>query len=229
MYSYYLYVKLLTHQITYMRNHYIYYLLAILTISACTVSDENWQSENKVVTNTTSILSAQPAMWEIESMLTVTFIKDFGKQKDSTLSSIIQKLEIFTESKQAFVDLMPTAGYEIITVSELEEIRSDYDMLYVNLPISLTEKAYTDELLRMQDETAFYTFLDDIAADTNLSTDSKAFLTYLAHSVYDNGDKDDVPVDDSTWRKQKICAIANSWSQSKAQVVFNGILMNVLY
>ena len=75
--------------------------------------------------------------------------------------------------------------------------------------------------------------LGDITTDTNLSTDSKNYLTYLAYSVYDNGDgdkdDDDTSIDDSTWRKQKICVITTSWSQSKAQVVFNGILMNALY
>ena len=129
-----------------MKNNYMYFFLAFLWIASCTAPEEDWQAENEVATSTTSILSVQPEMWEVERTLTTAFIKNYGKQKDSALLSVIQKLEIFTENEQAFVDLKPNTGYTIISVTELEEILSDYEMLYTNLPLSLTEKAYTDEL-----------------------------------------------------------------------------------
>lgn len=216
-----------------MKNNYFYFLSTLLILGSCTAPEEDWQTETEVATTAKSAFSVQTPIWEVESVITDAFIKDYGKQRDTlSLPSFIRKLQIVAENEQAFIDLKPATGYDVITVPELEEILNNYTLLYTNLPVSATEKNYTDQLLRVNTDTAFYALLGDIASNTNLSTDSKDYLTYLVYAVYDNGDKDDdnpPPIDDSLWKKQKICAITAGWTQNQAQAVFNATLINLLY
>lgn len=207
----------------------------LFVLYGCSTSEDDGYKNTETDTTTVNVKSTssyQLTIWELESQLTDVFINNYGAHLDTlSYSSIIQKLQIVTENNTDFINLKPAGNYQIITASGLTQLVNNYEILYANLPVSSREKLYINQIARVQNYTTFNNLLNNIETDTSLNVDNKQFLTYMAHAIFENGDKDDdnPPPIDSAWRKQKICAITEGWNNNKAESLFNAVLINLLY